>query len=531
MGKIKTSVAGLDTENLKLESDEPLVSDVSPYEDLTPRTDGLVLGSKKYGWLQRLPDSTDDLDKRFGLGLKRRMSNDPQISASVEIKVQAALSSTLQNKPSIQDTENPEYNVAVIFKDFINRSVSNLDEPFETILADMARNAAYFGHSLAEVTWERKEKGIDSGRAVLKSIRTKPIGVYGFVQDPFGNTPTVAVWHPDQYKKKGAGNQLPPMALVDPFSALLIPRNLVGGIPVGQLDHNWKLVPRRKFAVMTHRKQGTDPRGQSILGPAYNAWFLLMSLWPEYLKYLVQFATPSIVGTTSEKAVSEKNKLTGEVISPVTQLYNLLIKFKNGSVLAVPFGSKVDLISSSNDGGAFALAINTLNEQIVKAILFQTLATGEGKHMARAASTTHQDVFNIGVRTFKKMITSMIREDIYKPLIIENFGEEYVHLTPYPSLGETDPEDMGALWTAYAALLTSGGLDESQLQGTDAIVGLPVRAKPQYSATVQAKMAIEEEKLKLKDEANKAAAKSAEIAAKNPPPAPAAKPAPKKAKD
>lgn len=80
-----------------------------------------------------------------------------------------------------------------------------------------------------------------------------------------------------------------------------------------------------------------------------------------------------------------------------------------------------------------------LDRQIVKGLLFQTLANSEGIHQARAASETHADILDLLIWWFKGLMAAMIRYDICKPLLKLNFGDEYAEsYLPGVSLGDSE---------------------------------------------------------------------------------------------
>src|SRR5206468_532813 len=60
-----------------------------------------------------------------------------------------------------------------------------------------------------------------------------------------------------------------------------------------------------KIVVNTFRPKNNDPRGTSLLRPAYDPWWRKRQALVEYVKYLAQFAGPSIWATTPDGAQSQ----------------------------------------------------------------------------------------------------------------------------------------------------------------------------------------------------------------------------------
>jgi len=157
------------------------------------------------------------------------------------------------------------------------------------------------------------------------------------------------------------------------------------------------LLPRDKFLLYSFRPKHGDPRGSSILRPAYNPWNLKQQAVREWLRYITQFASPSLVGEVAPTAIPEAptdslgnpqldtNGIPLPAISPQVSMANQLAAFRNGSALAIASGAKVTALFSSGDGKAFIEFVDYCDRQITKDVLGQTLASEEAKHQSRAA--------------------------------------------------------------------------------------------------------------------------------------------------
>lgn len=414
-----------------------------------------------HGYLQSLPFGIDDISRDFGDDIYDRMMKDPAVASSVNVLKLAVLYAGIDLTPN-RDQNHPEYGRAKEINDFCEAVINDLDRDILDVLWDMLDALAY-GNKVAEQVYELAPTGPHRGKLVLKALKVKPRKATAFVVDAYFN--------------------LVGLLGVQPRQTLT---SIPTGVLIGDPSRVPQLLPRQKFAVLSYRPKDTDPRGQSIIRPAYNAWWIKQQVWPEYLKYLAQFGGPSLVGYTAEGAQRvPKLDDNGDVVrgddgnivylEAEQALANALVAFKNGTVLALPYSAKVEPIQSQGNGQAFSRAIGILNTEIMQAILNQTLATAEGQHQARAASTVHQDVLGMSIRHVKKAVVAMVQHDILRPLITYNFGEEAHQFLPNVSLGETEFQDFAGTAAAVSQLVSVGFLDQSQFPQVDQKLSLPVR--------------------------------------------------------
>jgi phage gp29-like protein len=183
--------------------------------------------------------------------------------------------------------------------------------------------------------------------------------------------------------------------------------------------------------------------------------------------------------------------IAGNIIftEPEDAMKDALENFRNGSVIALPFGATVKTLDVQHIGSPFTDAIELCDRQIAKAILSQTLATEEGRYQARAAAQTHQDVLGLVVQNLKAIIAAVIKSDLLRALVSYNFGADMIHLTPDVSLTQTEQHDFAVNAQAIAGLYKSGYIHSSQMPQIDSMIGLPPRdpdAKPDEPAQAPA---------------------------------------------
>lgn len=396
-----------------------------------------------------LPWAFDDVLQDFGPDLYARMGNDAQVAACDIMLRAGILEDGAMLAPAVDEAGADGYDQAKKILSFCEQSLDGLETPLDDVLWDLLACIGQ-GNRFAEITYHPFDRAPQPGRAMLRALAVKPRESAAFVVDPYMRLMGLVV-----NEVEGARRVLPG-ALIDP-------------------ETTPNLLPREKFAIMTFRPVNNDPRGTSAWRPAYNPWWLKMQTWQEFLKYLAQFASPSIVGTTAPEARTETDEDTGQPISAVQALLKRLLAFQNGTALALPNGAAADLLFSQGEGRAFLNAFQLFNQEITKAITTQTLATSEGEHASRAQASVHQDALDTLVRQAKRSVCRMLRRDVLCNLVRYNYGDALAPLTPKVSLGETEATDIAKLMAAIAQLETSGFLDPSQRPGVDRLLNLPAR--------------------------------------------------------
>lgn len=421
-----------------------------------------------YGYVaqyaQALPSYIDDLTADFGEDLYVRMLLDPQIAACVAVMKASILEDGANLNSAVDDADEDGYELAKQITDECERMLDDMETSLDDVLWNLMDDIAE-GNKLGEQIFElRSGSTINRKLLQLSAIKVKPRSAYLFVVDAYLNTvgilgrlpgmagPTVGTWY--------LNTQQPPDNLLSP----------------------------QKFAIATFRPKDGDPRGTSILRPAYDPWWRKRQLYMEHLRFATQLAGPSLIGFTAEDSESMPttddlgNVLLdqfGNVIpptSPVTQMQAALQAFRNGTAAAFPGGASVQVIEAKTDGSAFLKGIAECNMAITKAILTQQLATEEGEHQARAAAEVHQDVLDTLVRQGKRSVVRMLVKQVIRPWVAYNFGEKVAaNLTPKVSLGTTEERDLAPMMTAVAQLMTSGYIHPSQMPEIDDELGLPVR--------------------------------------------------------
>jgi hypothetical protein len=401
-----------------------------------------------YGQLRKaLPPYIDDVSRDFGLDVYERMLVDAQVAACLAILKASIIEEGVTLAPAVDDEADPEYKQAREIADEAEAMLDDLDTPLDDVLWDLL-GAIALGNRVAEQVYETRSATTIENRSALqvRALKVKPIRSVAFVTDAYLNVLGLVGAKP--------GQTVPAVSDLAPS----------------------EIIPREKFCILSWRPKDGDPRGTSVLRPAYDPWWRKRQTIPEYLKYLAQFAGPSLWATVAQDAEPTVDPNDPTVVQTAEEALRIALEdWKNGTVLGLPFGTVVNPVMLQGEGKAFLDAIAECNLEITKAILTQQLATEEGEHQARAAAQVHQDVLDTLVRQGRRAVVRMLHRDVLRQWVRVNWGDVAVKLTPLPSLGVTEQRDLPSMMNAVAALQRAGYLHPSQYQGIDEDLNLPAR--------------------------------------------------------
>lgn len=404
-----------------------------------------------YGEVARtLPQAIDDVTGDFGDDLYDRMLFDPQIAAVTTIFKAGILETGLYLDSSVRSRYEPDFELASEICNEAQRMIAEFDGSIDDVLWNLL-DCVPFGNEVAEQSYKLAPARKDGRKIlVLDKLKVRPRRSTVYAVDIYINLIGLLI-------------RVPPNA--SPWSSTMV---------FGPDEEPFNLLPPHKFVITNFRPKNNDPRGSSLLRPAYSAWWRKQQIIPEYLRYLSQFAGPSLIGFVGEDATPQTDT-SGAVVTAEQVMLGALQALRNGTAAAFPFGAKVDPLVMNGDGAAFLRAIDHCDQQITKAVLTQELATEEGKHMARAAAEVHQDVLDTLIRHAKLGFAAQLRNQLFKRWVVYNWGEAAAHLAPKVNLGKSIQREHPALWGAVSQLMGQGYLVPSQLQQLDEMVGLPVR--------------------------------------------------------
>jgi hypothetical protein len=416
--------------------------------------------------VQTLPPFNSDVEADFGPEIWDKILLDPHAYSGLMLLVISVFTSPITVVPASTSTDTDTENAqAEEMSAHCAAQIANLDEPIERTLSELLHHALAYGHGLAETVVEEPTRGDFAGQWRLKSLSPKPRANYRFVKNGMGRIIGVL-----PVQAGGAASLVISELSDEAFS---------------------KLLPLDKCPTLTFGKRYGDLRGQSHLRPAYKSWWLKNQAIPEWLKHVATFGSPFIDGMLGPNpaATGFGTDNVGNVpangakpLTPQDKMANAIRGLRNGGFIVRSNGSTLDVKWPQGAGEAFKVFIDWCKNETTQTILFQTLATQEGQHQARAASQTHMDILTMFIDWLKGLVCEMVQAAIFKPILRANYGDDAADkYTPSCTLGTTQPKDVQALMLSIAALQTSGYLEAAKSPTIDALdeeLGLPSRPEP-----------------------------------------------------
>jgi hypothetical protein len=429
-----------------------------------------------WGWwsdryVRSLPNPTDRFLRDFGSRLyEEDMPLDAQVYSTMAILVMAVLAEGVHLAPGVdKDEVDPaKQEQAATYQTFCQYNLDHLNRPLRATLYEIVHGMFAVGHKVGELVCKPELTPL-SGKEliVLKDIKPKPFRNVAFVTDASYNTVGILYIKPGQ--------------------------SIITGILLPTDVKNIKdILPRDKFCVATNNGVNGDPRGRSHMASVYTPWWKKQGLHPEHMAYIARFGQPSVIYELPPDAQSVPvYDSGGNVIGEITAQEagnTAMAGVRSGAVYTHAKDGKVYLLEAQGDGAAIFSSFDHEDKQIAKGLLFQTLATEEAEHMARAASSTHQDIFGIFISYIRGIIEAMLYQDVLTLLVKVNYGEQAVPYTPKVSLGDTETQDWPAVATAIAAGERSGYWHWSQYPVLDNLLNAP-RDMEQFKADMEQEQA------------------------------------------
>ena len=420
--------------------------------------------------IQVLGRFQDDLNKEFTDSAYDDMMKDPAVCASVDILKSLILAEPLRVVPRIQNKKDPLYEDSKKYADFADRQIKGMNRAIQAVLWE-ALEALQYGSSLVEIVYE---DAVEDGAPILrlKDLKTRRRGNYGIIVDKYFNVLGAVS------QEWGGGSNSVYTGSTQPDPS--------------------QVIPREKFMLVIPQTKNSDPRGIPILRAAWNAYFLKSQVYPQYLKFLIQFASPSLVGytpenTTEEIEVVDDNGITvvnsdGSVqtITPEADMLETLLGFQSGTVAVLKGGSKLDIIQSVGNGEAFAAAFELFDRQIAMAILKTHRTLLEAKHSSKADSESAQDITDVFVANLREVVAQAIQREVVYQLIKVNFGPDIAdQFAPEVTLKSMPKQDFAKAADAIGKLWAGKYLHSSQVQEADAMIGLPERDMDAFLGELQ----------------------------------------------
>jgi hypothetical protein len=415
------------------------------------------------GLRQALPQFQDDLQRLRGHDIYLKMRADGGVESPFTTLVLSILADGHRVEPAVrakpgQGETDAKAKRAMELADFVSRNLEGWDDSdndFENLKLELCDGLA-FGHKVAEKVYR-----VENNQLRISRIATKDSLHVSFIVDEYMKTiGMVATTEANQQQNPGG------------YVFQGDPRTLAG------------FCPREKFIAHRWRSINGDPRGASVLMYAYNAWWLKKAVLPEFFRYLKQFATPLIIGTTGPNSGdevlynSDGSPMLGTDGQPRTirkeqAMLNAILQIVNASGMVIPYGAAIQWFESKGNGEAFIEANNFCDRQIDKTILGTAQVTNEAQHESRSSKDGAMDVFQIRTQFHRGMLAGTLNRDIVQQLIKLNFEPRDWELMPRITLQAPAIQDKAALIDSYSKGLASGLIHHTQLAAIYEELGLP----------------------------------------------------------
>lgn len=440
-----------------------------------PRNEYVVPYGGLGGGASALSAFLDEIQRDAGSLIYERMQEtDAEIAKCIELILISTLGDGVEFAPAVPD-DHPKYKKAVKINEFLARSwMSHIETSPRQFLYEQLKGALTIGNKVGEITL-KDGNGQDDGKYVLRSLKTKPRGSIAYVVDHFFN---ILGFLGTQYVTGDVGDLVA-------YQSVPTDKRL--------------MIRRDKFSVLSLRTMDADPRGGSWLRPVYNAYALKKRTFPEWLRWLMVCAIPTVVGVCAPDNAQREEPMidprTNQVVmadgkpvnaTPMQVMANRLAQWRNALAMAIPNGADVKKIETSSDGRPFTDSIDALNGEIDTGLIFHPLIAREGRFMARAAQAGAMSVFDFLVYWLRMLMIETSIRDVNKLLVEENFGPDSLWLMSNVTMGDTerrafDKDAMGVAQLANAHWFDDYSVGEKE--DVSRMIGLPARAIPEARRT------------------------------------------------
>lgn len=209
-------------------------------------------------------------------------------------------------------------------------------------------------------------------------------------------------------------------------------------------------LPINKFIIHRYKARSGHASKAGILRVA--SWMYLFKNYAvkDWVAFAEVYGMPFRLGKYNAGA-SEADK---------EALQQALIMMGSDAAGIIPEGAEIEFkeaakISSLN---VYESLANFCNKEMSKAILGQTLTTDIGSNGSRAAAEVHDGVRKDLVEADCKALSTTLRNDLIKPLILFNYGAAYLDYAPSIKFNFEEPEDVEKNANTYRTIIKDIGL-------------------------------------------------------------------------
>src|SRR3990167_1105224 len=207
-------------------------------------------------------------------------------------------------------------------------------------------------------------------------------------------------------------------------------------------------IPEHKIILHRHAsRNGFTPR-VALLRPL--AWIYLFKNYSikDWLKFAETYGMPLRLGKIPNL---DDKKVLDAMMSALEEL---------GSSASGVIGTEMEVEFKEAEKRAsvdiYKAFIEFCERAQSKAVLGQTLTTEIGDKGSYAASKTHGEVRQDIVKADSEQLSSTLRMQLIRPLVLFNFGQDLADRLPWFKFKYETPEDLNALATRFRTLVETG---------------------------------------------------------------------------
>lgn len=243
-------------------------------------------------------------------------------------------------------------------------------------------------------------------------------------------------------------------------------------------------LPVDKCIIMRNRYSGavsTDPYGMSRLQVVLGAWEAKERLMNDWMSALAKFSTPLMKYKLYDTEAEVLNEATGESTKAYRAAAEQLRSWSNKNNGFI-FGDGNDLefvFPPATIGDGFEAAVRYWDRTIMRGLLIPSLLFEAGDVGSYALGQEHMELYQQGLDALLSNLTETLLEQLVRPLISWNFGEQ-------SSWGRFDVKESKTEMSSWATLLNTmiqtGAIDRTSLDdvnfmrshlGMDPLAALP----------------------------------------------------------
>ena len=329
---------------------------------------------------------SDDLTGSKGATTYSKMKTDAQVQAALNQIYAMVLGDGWD--VACADVEEGDKTEAERQADFVRYCFEESQGSFEDNLLDML-DAIALGWSILEIVWRVEDGQKWDGFFGLKALKSKDTLTCELNVDEFGNV--LSVRQPS------------------------VPESLETPYPVD------------KFLIFTNRSPYGNPFGESDLRAAYKAWWLKDWVQRWFAVFMQRAATPTPYGKYAP----------GITKTQQTEVLTILDKLQSETAMVIPNAWEVDFLQvAAGSHEAYLRCLEWCNQEIAKAILSQTLTSGEGQRVgSMALGNVHLDILRSHIRVHRGRLQETVNDQLIRRLVDANF-----EIRHYPKLEIVAPQ-------------------------------------------------------------------------------------------